>query len=200
MATQEHPAPAKAAAAPGPIELDPRQLELLGAGVRVIALRALGDADAAADVAQETLARAVDALRRGRLADPAKLSAFVRGIAHNVIADLIRSRARAPSVPVSESLDLPSAEPNALDALLSAEEIARLGAAFAALSEGDRRLLRDAYFEGLSSAEVAARLGEPDARVRKRRSRALERLRRAFLGEPDAKSQSAPDADFEDDD
>ena len=47
---------------------------------------------------------------------------------------------------------------------------------------GDRDLLHMAFFDGATSEELAQRLHEPAARIRKRKARALERLRRAFIG------------------
>ena len=44
----------------------------------------------------------------------------------------------------------------------------------------DRDLLGLCYFEGLTAVEIADRLGEPPERIRKRKSRAVERLRQAL--------------------
>lgn len=163
----------------GSFEAD--ELEGLRAGVRIMALRALGDLEAADEAVQETLARAIAALRDGRLRDRAKLGAFVAGIARHVIADVFRARQR--TLPI-EALPLNVAVAKASDPLariISDEERRRLEVALAQLSLRDRDILRMCFFEGLSPAEVAARLGESAERIRKRKSRALERLRRAFL-------------------
>lgn len=53
-----------------------------------------------------------------------------------------------------------------------------------ALPAADRELLRLSYFEGLEPAQIAERMGEVATRVRMRKSRALDRLRRAFLEAP----------------
>ena len=62
-------------------------VEQLRLGLRIMALRALGDPEAAEEAVQETLVRALEALREGRPRDPEKLGAFVRGIARHVIAE-----------------------------------------------------------------------------------------------------------------
>ena len=73
-------------------ELGSDELERLRAGLEILALRSLGDREAAEEAAQETLTRAVEASRQGRIKNPEKLGAFVRGIARHVIADMIRAR------------------------------------------------------------------------------------------------------------
>ena len=180
-----------------PFDPDPKQLELLAIGLRIITLRALGDPDAAADAAQESLARALEAIHAGKLADPAQLGAFVRGIARHVIMDVHRARARLEpldSRPESAAPASPDSDP--LLAIVSAEERARLRTALAQLGDSDRALLRLAIVDDLSSAELARQLGEPPSRIRKRKSRALDRLRRAFFGTSDEASRSEPERDY----
>lgn len=168
-----HPSP------PGPpFELGPAELERLRSGLRILALRTLGDAEAAEEAAQESVFRVVGALREGRLRDPGRLTAFARGIARHVVVDVLRARMRhAPLAgePIAAGAD-------ALAMLVSAEEGARIRGALDMLAEPDRELLRLSFFDGLAPAELARRLGEPPERIRKRKQRALERLRAAFLG------------------
>jgi RNA polymerase sigma-70 factor (ECF subfamily) len=150
-----------------------------------MALRTLGSTDAAQEAVQETLARAVIALGNGQPSDPAKLPAFVAGIARHVLVDMLRARRHVvplDSLPAAEHPRSDPDAPDALDALVSAAERSRVRNAMAQLAATDRELLRLCYFEGLTPHEIAARLGEPTERVRKRKSRALERLRRAFRG------------------
>ena len=157
-------------------------LERLRPGLQLMAVRSLGTVDAAEEAVQETLARAVAALARDQLADPAKLPAFVAGIARHVIVDMQRARYRSVSL---ESLPVaahPSYHPDALKALVLAEERARVRAALVSLSESDRDLLGLCYVEGLAPTEIAERTGEPAERIRKRKSRAMDRLREAFHG------------------
>jgi RNA polymerase sigma factor (sigma-70 family) len=178
-----------AAPKPEPVTL-PRaaDLERLRDGLRIIALRALGDPDAADEAVQETISRAVIALADGRLADPAKFAAYVAGIARNVCSHIRRDRKNTVSLDGADATGMPVADPaletrsDPLEALISAAETERLRVAFSALSPEDQRLLRLCFHEDRTPAEVAAALAEPADRVRKRKSRALERLRRAFLG------------------
>jgi len=158
-------------------------LEHFRPGLELLALRTLGSADASREAVQETLTRAVVALANGQPSDPLKLPAFVAGIARHVIVDMVRAARRVVSLDTLPAGDPPSSSVDALSALLSAAERTRVREALSHLSAPDRELMRLCYFEGLTPGEIAERLGEPADRVRKRKSRALERLRRAFRGE-----------------
>ena len=176
-----HATPLTGDAAPDPLSAE--TLATLRSGLRLMALRALADPDAAEEVAQETLARALVSLRSGAPGDIKNLGAFVHGIARHVIADARRSSRRM----VGQEAIQNAADPRPSDPLASAvstEERDRVRAAISRLSASDQRILLLTFFDGLSPGEVAERLREPAERVRKRKSRALERLRRAFLGGP----------------
>ncbi|MHB1861440.1 MAG: RNA polymerase sigma factor [Gemmatimonadaceae bacterium] len=165
--------------------LDAQELLLLADGVRLMALRSLGDADAAADVVQETLARVLQAVSEGRPRDRAAMGAFVRAIARHVITDEIRNRRRVVRLGPQGGADHapePADEHDPLDALVRDEDIAAMRRALRTLSTADRRVIHLSFVDGLTPSAVAERLREPRARVRKRKSRALERLREAFLG------------------
>jgi len=158
-------------------------LEHLRPGLELLALRTLGSADASREAAQETLTRAVVALANGQPSDPLKLPAFVAGIARHVIVDMVRAERRVVSLETLPAGDQPSSNVDALSALVSTIERARVRDVLGQLAPSDRELLRLCYFEGLTPSELAERLGEPADRVRKRKSRALERLRQAFRGD-----------------
>lgn len=144
-----------------------------------MALSELREADAAEEVAQESLARVVAAIREGRLRDPASLGAFSRSIARHVIVDTLRVRGRLTALGPEHEETATGEDP--LGTLVTAEQTLRLRTALAQLSERDRELLRLSFFEGLSPQELAERLGEPSTRIRKRKERALERLRGVFF-------------------
>ena len=162
-------------------QLDPAKLERLRSGLRLIALRSLSDADAAEEVVQETLARGLHALDNGRLDDPEKLGAYFRGICHHVIVDTIRARQRSASLDILPERSDGNSSADALHTLITEEQKARVVRALRELSPVSRECLRLSFYEGLKPAEVAARLGEPGPRVRKRRSRALRHLREVFF-------------------
>ena len=161
-------------------ELGPDELERLRAGLEILALRSLHDREAAEEVAQETLTRAVEALKQGRIKNPEKLGAFVRGIARNVIVDMIRARKHTARL---EALTGTPSDPesDALSLIISKDQREQVRVALADLSASDQDILHLSFFEGLTPAEIANRLNEPAERIRKRKSRALLRLRRVFL-------------------
>lgn len=157
-------------------------VERLRLGLRIMALRALGDPEAAEEAVQETLVRALEALRQGRVRNPEKLGAFVRGIARHVIADTRRARQRGVPLQAIPETGPGTGHDDPLTTLITAEERDRVRAALTQLSTGDREILHLSFFEGLTPVEIAERLGEPALRIRKRKSRALGRLRQALLG------------------
>ena len=173
--------PEEAVLAPPPAGPEPDVVEQLRFGVKMMALRALRNPETAEEAAQETLVRALEAMRDGRPRDPEKLGAFVRGIARHVIADAQRASER--SVPLQEppQQELSTHRDDPLTALITTEERDRVRLALTRISAGDREVLHLSFFDGLSPLEIAERLGEPASRIRKRKSRALSRLRQTFL-------------------
>jgi len=176
-----HLRPKEAVLAPPPAGPEPDALEQLRLGVKIMALRALRDAETAEEVAQETLVRALEAIRDGRPRDPEKLGAFVRGIARHVIADAQRASQRSVPLQEPQQHKLVTHRADPLTALITTEERDRVRLALTQLSAGDREVLHLSFFDGLSPLEIAERAGEPASRIRKRKSRALSRLRQAFL-------------------
>jgi len=156
----------------------PAELSRLRSGIRIMAMHDLRDSDLAEEVAQESLARLVQALRQGRLQNPAHLGAFTRAIARHVIVDMLRARQRLAAAGTTAE---PASDEDSLGAMVSAEQAGRVHAALEQLSAGDRQILRLSFFEGLTPQQVAERVGAPSARVRKRKERALERLRKVYL-------------------
>ena len=67
--------------------------------------------------------------------------------------------------------------PDPLETLVRQEEAESMQTALTGLSQTDRRLLEQIYVRGHRVADIARRTGEPEARLRKRKSRALDRLR-----------------------
>lgn len=149
-------------------------------GIRFLALRLLGDADAADDVAQETMLRAWRTSTDPKGHAIHDQAAFVHGIARHVIADFQRRSAKTVSLDTAGPVAANSRD--ALDVLVSDEERSRLRTAMRALSRSERALLMMSYVEGMTSAAIAQRLGESAEAIRKRKSRAVQQLRDAFRG------------------
>jgi RNA polymerase sigma factor (sigma-70 family) len=103
-------------------------------------------------------------------------------VARNLIVDLTRLRRKHQPLDEVESL-LPAPQPDALAVLISEENRARVRQAMSKLSAPDRELMRLCYFDGLPAQAVADRLGTTAAVVRKRKERALSKLRAVFSAE-----------------
>lgn len=153
--------------------------------VRMFALRRVHDAAAAEDVAQEVLRRVTDALRAGRLEDPAALPGYVFKTALYVCLHHGRSAGREGRALDRFAGAAPGATTeDALTRLISAERRITVRLALQRLSADDRDLLRLVYFQQLEPVEIARQLAVTPETLRVRKHRALRRLADA-LGEPD---------------
>ncbi|HEX9886835.1 MAG TPA: sigma-70 family RNA polymerase sigma factor [Longimicrobiales bacterium] len=161
----------------GEAVVDLRELlsETLVSGLRLMVARALGDEDDVSDAVQQILANAIEAARNGRIPPTVSPVAYIHGIARHVIADALKRRIRdRRNEPLEE---FPSLATSPLDVLIREEEEAMVQRALERLPSRDRSLLRRCYVHGERVADIAQDLGEPAARVRKRKSRALAVLR-----------------------
>ncbi|NNM04164.1 MAG: sigma-70 family RNA polymerase sigma factor [Gemmatimonadetes bacterium] len=164
-----------------PPSFDGERLEVLRSGLRIVALRSLGDLEAAEEAAQETLVRGLEALEQGRLENPQNPGAYFRGILRHVIADTIRQQRRTVSLEAVPEIPVSNPSSDALQHLISGEQREAVAHGMAELSPRARECLRLCFFHGLPPREVAVRLGEPASRIRKRRSRALRQMGEILL-------------------
>lgn len=169
-----------------PPRLDRETLDVLRSGLRIVALRSLGDLEAAEEAAQETLVRGLEALEADRLHNPENPGAYFRGILRHVIADTLKHRKRTVSLERLPDYPDPDPSSDALLRLISEEQKAKVVRVLAELSPQARECLRLSFFQGLPPREVALRLGEPSFRIRKRRSRALKQIRKILEQGEDA--------------
>lgn len=146
--------------------------------IRLFAVRRLGDAAAAEDVAQETLRRVVDAMRAGRIERLESLPGFVFQTASHVCLHRRRSAGREARAlaRLHDGGDAVADPPDALAALVGEERCNTVRAALDRLGASDRELLRLLFYERLDTADVARRLGATPAALRVRKHRALQRL------------------------
>jgi RNA polymerase sigma-70 factor (ECF subfamily) len=150
--------------------------------LRLFAARRLaGDLAAAEDVVQEALRTILEALRAGRVREPAAIAAFAFETARNLCMHRGRSRSREERALGRLAIVLPDPPPDALTAVISEERRSEVRAALQQLEDGDRRLLLMTYVDALSGEEIARELALSAGAVRVRRHRALTRLR-ALMG------------------
>jgi RNA polymerase sigma factor (sigma-70 family) len=138
------------------------------------------DAEAAQDLAQQVLIEALKALRAGKLREAEKLSAFIEGIAHNVINSFLRTRIRRPEC----ALDDEVAGDDPVEKQESADRRRLVQREIATLNAVDQKILFWSLVDGHPLAEIATRLEMSHDAVRTRRSRALRKLKKKFCPMP----------------
>lgn len=145
--------------------------------VASITLAITTDLGASEDAAQEAFLAGWRDL--SRLEDPESFGPWICQIARNRAHDVVRNRKRIdPAAP--ETLDAAAApDPDALEALVHAETERLISGALLALPEDSREVMVLYYREGQSIAQVAAVLGVSEDVVKKRLSRARERVRKS---------------------
>lgn len=146
----------------------------------------LGDTNEAEDVLQDLWIR----LQNAPSSPVANGKAYLYRMAQNLVVDRIREKqrrmrrerlwleARGDAAAGSEPVDQTR---NAEEALLEREENARLAAGVEMLPEGARRVFELHKQQGLSHAEVAARLGISKSGVEKHMAVVMKYLRRSLL-------------------
>ncbi len=140
-----------------------------------VALRILGDAAEAEEVAQEAFLRAWQAAASF---DPARarFTTWLHRIVVNLAIDRTRRRAGAPSTGLEAAAELADAAPGPEADAAAAEARAALAVALGALPPRQRAAIALAYEEELSGAEAAAAL-----EVSERALEGLLRRARQFL-------------------
>ena len=150
-------------------------VELFYPRVYAMTLVRTREREAARDLAQESLLAVLCALREGRLRNESGLPAYVGATVRNRVSyhfrrRIIEAAADPPTDPALDQIDP--------ETRFAESERRRLAlAAIDRLSARDREILHLTLLEGLSPAEIAARLGLDVVVVRKRKSRAVRRAR-----------------------
>ncbi|HVX67486.1 MAG TPA: sigma-70 family RNA polymerase sigma factor [Bryobacteraceae bacterium] len=131
------------------------------------------------DVRQETLLRVLEIVRKGGLAHPERLGAFVCAVCNNVLLEHLRAEGRFEGgAPVFEPADeriRPEQE------LINQDRQRQVRSILAELSDKDRVLLRMVFFEETSREEVCRRLEVTPEYLRVVLHRAKARFREKFL-------------------
>jgi RNA polymerase sigma factor (sigma-70 family) len=147
-----------------------------------LAYSATGSLGQSEDLAQETF---ITAWRRLRLLrEPAKLRAWLCGIARNHINNTLRREGREPltaSEPLETAREAPASEPSPPDQAISREEEAILWRALERIPQLYREPLVLFYREQQSIEAVAQDLGLSEDAVKQRLSRGRKLLQEQFL-------------------
>ncbi len=159
---------------------DPDALRALydryGAMVHGMAYRILGDRQLAEDCAQEVF---VSLWRGAGRFDPARarLTTWLFTITRNTAIDMVRRRSSRRAEPLPDDWQAADESPDTAELVAAAESSERVASALGELPQPQLEALSLAYFEGLSHAEIAERLGLPLGTVKGRIRLALDRLR-----------------------
>lgn len=149
--------------------------------VYTVAVRSLGQAAEAEDVTQKVFVAAWIG-RQGYRPDRASLPAWLMGIARNKIVDAYKNRERERRITNQVAVNTEAAVAKTIDVaqrLMIADEIARLDTV-------PQQVLRLAFYEDLTHAQIAQRLQLPPGTVKSHIRRSLLKLRARLGGWTDA--------------
>lgn len=124
----------------------------------------VGDADVAADIAQETFIKAVRVIDEGRYTDSGKFLSWILRIAHNKALDYFRSQKNNNSVSESSAGynvlgTMRYADKSVEDSMISEQISADVRALVELLPEEQREVVKLRYYSDLSFKEIAEQTG-----------------------------------------
>ncbi|WP_338431553.1 sigma-70 family RNA polymerase sigma factor [Synechococcus elongatus] len=145
-----------------------------------IALQVLGNPQEAEDLTQDIFIRLVDRQRSHYDPRRGSLRTYLAVLTRSRAIDRLRSR-RTQAAAIDKVQSQLVQQQATIDPLISnlgaAETSAEVQQALAQLSESQQQVLRLAYYEGLSQADIAERLGEPLGTIKARARRGLLKLK-----------------------
>lgn len=147
-----------------------------------LALRMLGDRDAATDVTATVFLKAYRAFDRFDRSRPARPWLLRIAVNECISAGRVATRELARRAPADDALEVPDRSPAPDEEALAREERRRVRDAVARLAEPYRTVTVLRYFSGLSVDEVAQVTGRPSSTVGVQLLRARGLLREALGG------------------
>ncbi|MGB7655574.1 MAG: sigma-70 family RNA polymerase sigma factor [Novosphingobium sp.] len=141
-----------------------------------ICLRILGERSEAEDAMQEVY---LTIWRRAGSFDPARGNpiSWLAALTRNRAIDLLRRSGRRESAPIELAVDVADESPDAETALIEQGDEARITYCIERLAKSDAAMIRTAFFEGTTYADLAGRSDLPLGTVKSRIRRALLKLR-----------------------
>ncbi len=124
----------------------------------------VGDADVAADIAQETFIKAVRVIDEGRYTDSGKFQSWIMRIAHNKALDYFRAQKNNNAVSESSAGynvlgTMKYADKSVEDSMISEQISADIRALVELLPEEQREVVKMRYYSDLSFKEIAEQTG-----------------------------------------
>jgi RNA polymerase sigma-70 factor (ECF subfamily) len=124
----------------------------------------VGDADVAADIAQETFIKAVRVIDEGRYIDSGKFQSWIMRIAHNKALDYFRAQKNNNAVSESSAGynvlgTMKYADKSVEDSMISEQISADIRALVELLPEEQREVVKLRYYSDLSFKEIAEQTG-----------------------------------------
>ena len=145
------------------------------------------------DVLQDAFVRAFHSLDRFEWRGEESLRRWLESIATHVALDAVRNQQRRRVLQIDRDVPLDATSPS--HGMRRQERFDRLRTSLETLSEDHRTVLMLSRIEGLSTAEVAARMERSESAVKNLLLRAARRLKRSF---GDTESLSLGDEHFGD--
>jgi RNA polymerase sigma factor (sigma-70 family) len=141
-----------------------------------ICLRILDDRTAAEDAMQEVY---LTIWRRADSFDPARGNpiSWLAALTRNRAIDLLRRSGRRETAPIELAENVADDAPGAEAILLQRGDDARITHCIETLAKSDAVMIRTAFFEGVTYAELAGRAALPLGTIKSRIRRALFKLR-----------------------
>ncbi len=160
-------------------------------------IRAILDVDG---IVQEVFLRAFESIEDFQWRGDGSFSAWLRGIARNVVLNLIRKKRPSHGLQIVE--EMPAANVSPSRVARREERFDRLHDALSGLSPAHREVLTLSRIDGLSIQQVASRMGRSPDAIKKLLSRALKALKESFgdtesLHLPDRRLESEGERDGE---
>jgi RNA polymerase sigma factor (sigma-70 family) len=141
-----------------------------------VALRIFPDSDEAQDVLQDAF---INIWQRAGTFDPARASpiTWLVALTRNRAIDRLRAKGKRVMAPIELAEEIADDRPDAETCLISDESNARILICIETLAADDATLIRTAFFEGATYADLADRARTPLGTIKSRIRRALIKLR-----------------------
>ena len=141
-----------------------------------IALRIFPDGDDAEDVLQDAF---INIWQKAGSFDPARASpiTWLVALTRNRAIDRLRAKGKRVMAPLDLAAEIADDRPDAEQCLIAHEADARILACIETLAKDDATLIRTAFFDGATYADIADRAATPLGTVKSRIRRALMKLK-----------------------